>query len=132
MVLAYGFSKAKIQRGWSFPLKRSVLDASLMAAGVSRILSVTYGQRQSGHVVMWANYCGEGRRGWAGAGLASIIVYAVPSTERQATEIALVSEALPRLVRWLSELESSGNTRRGVDQHFHATFEAGVLGVTMS
>ncbi len=125
MALAYGFDKAKLPRGLSFPLKRSVLDAALLKAGLSGIHCVYYWLRQSGHVVIRVEYCGEGRRAWAAAGQASITVYAVPSADRQATEACLVSEVLPQMVCWLEALESAGNVRRGVDQHFVATFEAG-------
>ena len=132
MTLEYAFNKAKLPRGLSFPLKRSVLDAALLEAGVLGIDFVYYWLRQRGHLVMWADYRGEGRRGWASAGQLSITVYAVPSAERQATEEALVAEVLPRLVGWLKSLEKSGNTRRGSDQHFVASWEAGDTTIGMS
>jgi hypothetical protein len=127
MALAYAFDKAKVPRGLSYPLKRCVLDAALREAGVSGIHCVYYWLRQRGHIVMRADFCGEGRRGWAAAGLASITVYAVPSSDRQVIETSLVSQVLPRMMCWLKELESSGNTRRGVDHHFVASWEAGAM-----
>jgi hypothetical protein len=127
MSLAYSFDKAKLPKSLSFPLKRSVLDAALLEATVSGIHCVYYWLRQRGHILIRADYCGEGRRGWAAAGRASITVYAVPAVERQVTEACLVSEVLPRMVRWLKELESSGNIYRGVDHHFAATWEAGAV-----
>ena len=81
---------------------------------------------------MRADHCGEGRRGWFAAGLSAITVYAVPSSERQATETALVADGLPRLVAWLKALEQAGNVRRGGDQHFVAWWEAGVMTVEAS
>jgi hypothetical protein len=132
MALAYAFDGARVPRGLSFPLKRSVLDAALLEAGISKIHCVYYWLRQRGHIVMRADYCGEGRRGWAAAGLASITVYAVPSSDRPVIEAALVSQVLPRMICWLKDLESSGNTRRGVDHHFVAGWEAGAVDVETS
>jgi hypothetical protein len=132
MTLAYAFDRSKTPQGLSFPLKRSVLDTALSATGVSGVHCVYYWLRQRGQIVMRADFCGEGRRGWAAAGRASITIYAVPSPERQATEATLVSEVLPRMVSWLKALEQSGNTRRGVDQHFVASWEAGVASVEVS
>jgi hypothetical protein len=132
MALSYAFDKARIPRGLSFPLKRSVLDAALLEAGVSKLHCVYYWLRQSGPIVMRADCCGAGRRGWAAAGFASITVYAVASSERQVIEGWLVSHVLPRMTRWLKELEVSGNTRRGVDQHFVAGWSAGAVQVEAS
>src|SRR5262249_22630532 len=72
MALAYAFDKARVPRGLSFPLRPSVLDDALLEARVSKIHCVYYWLRQSGHIVMRADFCGEGRRGWSAAGLASI------------------------------------------------------------
>jgi hypothetical protein len=38
----YGFSQQKLPRGFSFPLKRSALDAALAAAGITHIHVVYY------------------------------------------------------------------------------------------
>jgi len=132
MALEYAFDKAKLPRGLSFPLKRGVLDAALMEAGLSKVQSVYYWQRQRGHIVLRADYLGEGHRGWAGAGRSAITVYAVPSSERQAVEQWLVSEVLPRMISWLGELERSGNVRRGVNQHLVASWQAGAASIEAS
>lgn len=128
----YHFDKAKLPRGMSFPLKRNVLDAVLTEVGVSRVHCVYYWLRQSGANVLQADYCGEGRRDAAAAGLASITVYAVPSDERQAVERAVVSEMLPRMANWLRELEQAGNTRRGVNQSFLAAWQEGMCRIDAS
>ena len=121
MAVTYGFDKAKLPRGLSFPLKRGVLDSALEKAGLTKIHVVYYWLRQGGHILIRADYCGEGRRGWFAAGLSSITIYAVPSSERQATEAALVLDVLPQMIGWLKSLEQSGNVRRGTDQHFMAS-----------
>ena len=132
MSLDYAFDKAKLPKGLSFPLKRNVLDAALAEAGVAKIQCVYYWRRQRGTCVLRANFCGEGRRGWAAAGLSSITLYAVPSFERLATEVSLVSELLPRMIKWLVDLQSAGNARRGTDQDFAASWDAGVVAVEAS
>ncbi len=132
MTLAYSFDKAKLPRGLSFPLRRSALDTVLLEAGVTGIHCVYHWVRQGGEVLLRADFCGEGRRGWAAAGLTSITVYAVPSGERKQAESCLVSEVLPRMAFWLKDLEQAGNTRRGVDQSFVATCEAETLVIEAS
>lgn len=129
MPLEYGFDKAKLPRGLSFPLGRSVLDRALEQAGVTGVHCVYYWRRQSGDVVLRAEYCGEGRKGWAAAGMSSVTVYAVPSAERKATEQAVLEQGLPRLVAWLRELERAGNTRRGVDQHLAVSYAASAVSI---
>lgn len=126
MPLEYDFSKTKLRKGLSFPLRRSLPDRALEDAGVSLIDTAFYTTRRRSAVLL-AHYWGEGHKGWAGAGLTGIHLYAVPSNERKATEDALVAQGLPALVRWLRELEGAGNTRRGVDQHFGAEYVDGAL-----
>ena len=132
MDLTYVFNRAKLPSGLSFPLKRSVLDTALREAGVSAVHCVYFSLQQGGRIVMRADYCGEGHRGRAAAGRASITLFAVPSAERQEAEACLLTEVLPRLVGWLRELELSGNVRRGVDQHFNATLEAETTRIVQS
>ena len=139
MALAYSFIKDKLPRGFSFPLKRSVLDAALLEAGIAGVSCVFYRHRKSGDIVMDADYHGEGWRGWPATRLSSVCVYSVPSGERHAIEAHLVSEVLPRLVRWLKMFEPSGDTRHrvarhpvSVNQHFEAAWEAGAAMVSLS
>jgi hypothetical protein len=106
-----------------------VLDRELEQAGITGVLAVDYTRRQGGHWVLRASYFGEGRKGSAGAGKAQVCLYAVPSAERKGTEQAILAQALPALVSWLVILERSGNTRRGVDQSFHAEYRDGALSI---
>jgi hypothetical protein len=129
MALEYLFEKRKLPKGWSYPLGRSVLDRELERAGVSDLLAVDYTRLQSGHWIVWAHYCGEGNKGWAGAGKVHVYVYAVPSVERKAAEEAILARVLPALASWLTALERAGNTRRGVDQTFDASFHDGALSI---
>jgi hypothetical protein len=74
-------------------------------------------------------YFGEGSKGGRAAGKALVRLYAVPSVERKATEEAIVARGLPALVSWLAALERAGNTRRGVDQTFDASYRDGELSI---
>ena len=125
MPVEYGLSKAKLPKGSSYPLGRTKLDAALEAAGVTTVHVVNYMHRRTGTLVLWSDYCGEGRKGWAAAGLARVNVYSVPSAERKAAEQAILDTGLRRLVDWLVELERAGNVRRGADQHFGFSFAVG-------
>jgi hypothetical protein len=40
--LGYEFSKDRLTRGWSYPVKRSHLDRALIEAGISAVSHVTY------------------------------------------------------------------------------------------
>ena len=122
--MEYGFDKDKLPKTLSYPLKRSVLDAALRDANISKISNVYYSIRQSGNVIIRVAYCGEDRQGWAGAGKSSITIYAVPSHERQETEAALLA-ILPSICKWLRNAELAGNVWRGNDHHLDVEFDKG-------
>ena len=119
------FDRAKIPKGMSFPLKRSRLDAALIESGISGVHSVYYWLKQSGNIVLRGEFCGEQRRGWTAAGQSSITVYAVPSEQRRQVESAIETDLLPKLIRWLQEIEQARNVRRAADRHFAASWSAG-------
>lgn len=126
-VPTYSFGKKdKLPKGLAYPLKRSVLDAELSKTTLSKLQCVYYSREMKGSgIVLRANHCGEGRRGWAGAGLASIWIFAVPAHDKRTVEQAVISEMLPEALKWLANLECAGNTRRGVDQDFSAVWSNG-------
>jgi hypothetical protein len=111
----------------SYPLKRSVLDETLERMGISKIHVVYYWLRQSGDVVLRADYCGDARKGRFAAGQSSVTLYAVPSTERKQTETLLLEKGLPSLCRWLKRAEEVGNAWRGKDHHFAVRCANGLL-----
>ena len=98
--LQYSFSKSKIPRSFSYPLKRSLLDAGLVRSSISRIFHVFYNMRHGGNIVMRADFMGEGH-GFPpfSAGKSSLTVYAVPSQEKHAIETLLLMEACRAFVR---------------------------------
>ncbi|MEZ5326572.1 MAG: hypothetical protein R3F19_16110 [Verrucomicrobiales bacterium] len=129
MVTDYQFDKVKIPKGMSFPLNRSRLDAALMESELSGVHCVYYWLRQSGNIVLRGDFCGEQRRGWAAAGQSSITVYAVPSEQRSQVESAIDKDLLPKLIRWLQEIERADNTWRAADRHFAASWKDGLVAV---
>jgi len=129
--MLYAFDKQKLPRGFSFPLNRSVLDAALAQAAIARVHCVYYWLRQSGDIVLHANYSGETNQAWA-AGQSSITLYAVPSAERRETESAIIHQALPQLCTWLQTAERAGNVWRGNDHTIVFHFKHGLLSLETS
>src|ERR1700694_2692545 len=115
----YSFTKAKLPRGTSYPLKRSRLDAALGQAGLKNVLRVTYLRQQRRNEVMRADYHGEHLRG----GYTSLTVYSVPGDERAATEFALLKEGIPAIIQWLLKAETERNTWRAVNHELVLKFD---------
>ncbi len=129
--MAYIFDKRKLPRDFSFPLNRSVLDAALSEAQIARVHSIYYWLRQSGDIVLRADYCSETRQAQA-SGQVSITLYAVPSKQRRETQSAIIHQALPQLCTWLQTAERAGNVWRGSDHSIVFHFRNGLLSVTTS
>jgi hypothetical protein len=113
----YSFDKNKLPRGMSYPLKRSVLDETFERVGISKVFAVYYWLRQSGDVVMRADYCGDAARDRFAAGQSSVTLYAVPSVQCKETEGLLLENGLPSLCAWLKCSQDAGNAWRGKDHH---------------
>ena len=108
----YSFSKDKLRKGLSYPLKRSLLDAALRTAAVyDTIWYVRYSARQYNDLVLEA-YFGPEPHSYAASGKVMVDVLAVPSRCRKATEELLVAEGLPVLCRWLARVRAEGNAWR--------------------
>ena len=131
-MVTYAFDRAQIPKGLSYPLKRSALDAALAAGSITALAAVYFWMRQRGDLVLRANYSGETHRDAAGAGQATVRVYAGPAPERHATEVALLQEGVPRLVAWLRAANVAGNVWRASDHHLTMRYDAGRLHVEES
>lgn len=90
--LGYELSKMKLWKGYSFPLKRSVLDAHLLNAGIEIIKGVSYLKPERVGALLYSN--GNG-----------ISVYMVPSETRHLCESLLITFGLPELCRRLTMLQ---------------------------
>lgn len=128
--LDYGFHKNPIPSGWSYPLKRSVLDAALVEAGLTEIFTVSYivfvgsmqGQRYSRLMdVVWNGLAGSN----FASGLFSITVGAIPAAERHVTSQALES-ALPDICAWMQRALESPPTWRDTDRTLNIEVHDGV------
>jgi hypothetical protein len=119
----YSFRKDELPRGYSYPLKRGLLDEWLDEAELTRIDSVSYRfNLKSDNLILQGNYFGEAHKGWVGAGLSSIWLWAVRSEERKVIETVLVNEALPALIVWLRKAEQEGNVWRATSRHIDFRF----------
>jgi len=123
--MQYALTKDRLPKGFSFPLKRSVLDGALRAAGLPNELHhVYYARPQQPGLMLRIDYCGEDRKGWFAAGKSSLWLFAVPSDKRKQAEIALVTHGLPNLTGWLDKIRAAGNSIRGPDQTFELWYRS--------
>lgn len=114
----YSFSKNKLPKGYSYPLKRGLLNKWLDEAELTKIACTYYCfNRKSDNLILRGDYFGEAHKGWAGAGLSSIWLWAVRSEDRKVIETILINEALPTLISWLRKAEQEGNVWRATSRH---------------
>jgi hypothetical protein len=118
----YSFSKDKLPKGTSYPLKRSHLDAALEQANVKDLVHVAYLKRQRINEVMRADYHGEHLK-FGCAGQSWLTIYSVPGEQRAATESALLNEGIPAIVKWLLKAETERNTWRAVNHALVLEFD---------
>jgi hypothetical protein len=112
-VESYSFSKDKLPKALSYPLKRSLLDAALRSSSVyETIWYVHYSGRQYRNTVLRAHFHPE-PYSYAACGKVMLTVWAVPRNERKITEELLVRDGLPLLCQWLAKTKLKGNSWRG-------------------
>lgn len=130
--MEYPFHKFKIPKGYSYPLKRSVLDAWLETTGLTQLAGVSYVFFQhSDNLVIRALFTGETIK-YRTAGTYQVWIYAVPSAEKSAIEQLIMTEALPILGDWLMAAEKAGNSWRGKSHHLEISYLNGRLAATHS
>lgn len=132
----YGFSKDKLPRAFSYPLKRSLLNAALDSASVrEQVYSVHYifglyneVDRRDGLSILDALFSGE-RTGIHDSvyGKSLIRVWAVPCQERKACEETLILSGLPILCEWLKQASLAENVWRGSVHVFKLHIKDGLL-----
>jgi hypothetical protein len=59
MDLGYQFSRHKVPRGFSYPMKRGVLDAAIAARGLQSVASVVFYFRRAPESIFTVTYTGE-------------------------------------------------------------------------
>ena len=126
----YGFSKDKLPKAFSYPLKRSLLDAALNeASAMDAVYSVRYlFGRGRGPATIGALFSPERNGAHVSvSGKSLITVWAVPSAERKTCEDILIAEGLPILCRWLAQSSHAGNTWRSSAHDLSLVIHDGVL-----
>jgi len=105
----YSFSKNKLSKRLSYPLKRSLLDEALHT---HHVYEAVYFVRYLGHpnraIVLDASFNPVGRGHPKNAGRSMLTLYAVPAEQRHAIETLIVNHALPMLCLWLAKTQAEG------------------------
>jgi hypothetical protein len=123
----YSFSKEKLPKSLSHPLKRSLLDAALRSASVyETVWLVQYYGKPYPQIVLRARFSPE-QDGSFAAGRVSIGVWPVAAQQRKATERVLVEKGLHRLCDWLAKTRAEGNAWRGLQHFLELSFDGEML-----
>lgn len=95
--------KDKLPKGRSYPLKPSELERAVLESGLQ--LRVEFTRWDKFEPVLQANYYPDGS--WSGRSGDFIWIYckAVESASANAINARLLSEALPRLLKWAKHIE---------------------------
>jgi hypothetical protein len=124
----YGFHKDRLTRGWSYPLKRSLLDEALVSAGATNIAAVFYSlvmtpmdDRRAGPLT--AHYHGDDTPShWAEQ--VSIYVETVPSENRREIADALLT-VLGDVARWIAGTTEREPTWRAASHSLYVFVDDG-------
>ena len=115
----WSYSKNPLPRGYSYPVKRTDIDAAVLRASPTRLGAVYLMQWKIKSVLARADHLGDARsRRWAMEGLVTVRLFAVPSVERYRVENLLLNGGLDRLFTWVADAGDAGNSWRGGDHHF--------------
>jgi hypothetical protein len=123
----YHFSKDKLPKALSYPLKRYLLDAALHSASVyGAVYAVLYSGDREANVILRAQFSPE-QYGSIDPGRCLIVLFAVPCGQRKATERVLIVDGLPTLCAWLQKTQTEGNVYRGSSHELVLTLDDSVL-----
>jgi hypothetical protein len=127
MDLSYSFSRHKIPRTFSYPMKRTALDAAISARNIRSIESVVYYFVLAPRSIFRVAYNGEQNKEILKPGAFSIWIYAVPSTEKLRIQEMILRSVVPVALDWIEELDHAGNVRRTGNHHFVARYNGDQL-----
>lgn len=119
--LGYVFGKAKLPRGLSFPLKRSILDDFLRTESITAVTTLYYCGASSVGRVIGADYYHP--RGRHSAHWLCLWIFAVPSTIRSPVESLIVNVAFPPLAGWLRSFDDRSLLRARTDHMIRFVLE---------
>lgn len=97
---------------------QSVLDSLILNNGLKKIHVVYYWLGKQNHPdlsLLRADYVGESKKEMYASGKSSITVYGVKSTDNDENIILAAREGIESVIKWLTELENSGNVVRAKD-----------------
>ncbi|EGB15382.1 hypothetical protein DND132_2177 [Pseudodesulfovibrio mercurii] len=131
MPIRYEFmGRAKLIKGYSYPVKRSELDAALEQAGIHEPGRIFYSSRydDSDMKVLSVFLMGESQQGYRIRNTPVISAYSVPANQRPEIRRLLErQDILPRIAAWLKRLEDATNVIRGVNQEIIVFFTDAAL-----
>ncbi|MBX9789858.1 MAG: hypothetical protein K2Y37_13155 [Pirellulales bacterium] len=82
--------------------------------------------------ILTAQFHGEGfDRGYASAGKTSLTVYSVPSASRPLVEQSLTHIVIPKLIKWIEEIDRSCETLRDSHKLFVAEWSNDTVLISM-
>src|SRR3954466_3937868 len=116
MATPYQWWRRRVGRDYSFPLKRSDLDAALARSAAVPLHAVTLwpAAASAGDLLVGAaKWTGvDGRPPGPPPHTASLTFYAVPRARRAEITRLVAEEALPRLLTWMRDIDRGPETRR--------------------
>lgn len=128
----YGFDKAKLPKGYFFPLKRSFLDNLILEYDIKKIHVVYYWLAKLNYLdppLLRADYTGESKKERFAAGKSSITVYGVKSSDKDDQIKLAANEGTEAIMKWINMLENSGNVVRAKDHSIIIYWKNGKLTV---
>ena len=108
--------KSRLARGFSFPLKRAALDASLDDRGVTTVTGVAYCGPSDDRCILSADYRGPRKRGMPHS--LNLWLNAVPSSNCHHVAQTIERELLARLADWIIELTNQSAPYNQMDHRF--------------
>lgn len=122
----YWYSKDKLPGTLSYPLKGSLLDATLEKAAVkSAVYSVRCIGRQNSPTILSSLFNPEPKSAQAGKSL--ITIWAVDRRQRQQAERILLADGLLLLCNWLQRAQKEGNVWRSFRHELTLAIDDGTL-----
>lgn len=113
--------KSQLSRGFSFPLKRSRLDAFLDERRIETVTGVAYCGPSQEQRVFEADYYGPARR--AMNHTLTVWINAVPSSLRQYIAAEIEGKWLAELANWIAQFVDGSKLVSQTDHRFEVRYE---------
>ncbi len=113
--------KLRLRREFSFPLKRSTLDAFLDDRGISAVTAVAYCGPSDDRRVLCADYHGPRKNGMSHS--LNLWVNAVPSAIRHHVAQVIEKDLLAKLGAWIIQFTDRSKTSNQMDHRFEIYYD---------